>query len=120
MTVSDRSTTAVCDNLATHQKRQLPTLLRIIHSVSIGYMNFRLTVDGWRFARTSKTAVHVLQKVAEGFSNNPYRMVKMLEKSCPVVDSTALSCLIAKTLCEVVRDAEKLLSVDFQRYGLLG
>ena len=39
----------------------------------------------------------------------------MLEKSCPVVDSTTLSCLIIKTLCEVVRDAEKLLSVDFQR-----
>ena len=39
----------------------------------------------------------------------------MLEKSCPVVDSTALSCLIIKTLCEVVRDAKKLLSVNFQR-----
>ena len=25
-----------------------------------------------------------------------------------------MSCLIVKTLCEVVRDAEKLLSVDFQ------
>ena len=60
------------------------------------------------------------KKVAEGFSNYPYRTVKMLEKSCPVVDSTTLSCLIAKTLCEVVRDAKKLLSVDFQRYGLLG
>ena len=40
---------------------------------------------------------------------------KILEKSCPVVDTTALSCLIIKTLCEVVRDTEKLLSVDFQR-----
>ena len=58
----------------------------------------------------------MLQKVAEGFSNYPYRMVKLLEKSCPVVDSTALSCLIAKTLCEVVHDAKKLLSVNFQRY----
>ena len=33
----------------------------------------------------------------------------------PVVDSTTLSCLIVKTLCEVVCDTNKLLSVDFQR-----
>ena len=31
---------------------------------------------------------------------------KILQKSCPVVDSTALSCLIVKTICEVVHDAE--------------
>ena len=42
-------------------------------------------------------------------------MVKILEKGCPVVGSTVLSFLIVKTLCEVVHDAEKLLSVDFQR-----
>ena len=40
---------------------------------------------------------------------------KILEKSYPVVDSTVLSCLIVKTLCEVVHDGEELLSVDFQR-----
>ena len=51
-------------------------------------------------------------KSSRGFYNYPYGTVKTLEKSCPVVD---LSCLIVKTLCEVVCDAEKLLSVDFQR-----
>ena len=54
----------------------------------------------------------MFQKVVEDFYNYPYGTVKNIS---PVVDSTALSCLIVKTLCEVVCDAEKLLSVDFQR-----
>ena len=41
-------------------------------------------------------------------------MVKILEKGCPVVGSTVLSCLIIKTLCEVVHDAEKLHLLTFK------
>ena len=39
---------------------------------------------------------------------------KVLEKSCPVIDSTALSCLLIKTLCEIVHDAEKLYLLTFK------
>ena len=34
-----------------------------LHSVSIGYMYFRLTVGGWRFAKTSKTAVPTIYRL---------------------------------------------------------
>ena len=55
------------------QKRQLPTILRIIHSVSIEYthvMYFRLTVDGWHLQEPQNrcTALEPGEEATEGMT----------------------------------------------------